>query len=34
MRYIQLIGVLAAALALVLWRGVAMYRQTFKRKDL
>jgi hypothetical protein len=34
MRYIELTAVLAAALALVLWRGVAMYRQTFKRKEL
>jgi hypothetical protein len=34
MRYIELTAVLAAALALVLWRGVAMYRQTFKRNDL
>jgi hypothetical protein len=34
MRYVELIAVLAAALALVLWRGVALYRQTFKRNDL
>jgi hypothetical protein len=34
MRYIELTAVLAAALALVVWRGVAMYRQTFKRNDL
>ena len=34
MRYIELTAVLAAALALVIWRGVAMYRHTFKRKEL
>jgi hypothetical protein len=34
MRLLELIAVLAAALALAVWRGVAMYRQTFKRNEL
>jgi hypothetical protein len=34
MNTIELSLVIAAAVALTLWRGVAMYRQTFKRKNL
>jgi hypothetical protein len=34
MRFVELIVVMVAAAALVLWRGVAIYRQTFQRKDL
>lgn len=34
MRIIELAIVVAAAAALVVWRGVALYRQTFDRKNL
>ena len=34
MRYLELIAILVAAVALTVWRGVAMYRQTFKRNEL
>jgi type IV secretory pathway VirB2 component (pilin) len=34
MRIIQLAVVIVAAAGLALWRGVAMYRQTFHRKNL
>lgn len=34
MRLVELTVVIVAAAGLVLWRGVAMYRQTFHRKDL
>lgn len=34
MKVIELALVLGAAVALVIWRGVAMYKHTFKKKDL
>ncbi len=34
MRTFELVVVIAAAVGLALWRGVAMYRQTFHRKHL
>jgi len=34
MKTLELSLVIAGAVALTIWRGVAMYRQTFKRKNL
>jgi hypothetical protein len=34
MRTVELLTVIAVAAALALWRGVAMYRYAFKKKDL
>jgi hypothetical protein len=34
MRTLELTIVIAAAAALAIWRGVAMYRYSFKKKDL
>jgi len=34
MRTAEIVAVLVAAAALVLWRGVAIYRYTFRRKNL
>jgi hypothetical protein len=34
MKTLELALVLTAAAVLALWRGVAIYRQTFRRKDL
>jgi len=34
MKTFELTLVIAGALALVIWRAAAMYRQTFKRKNL
>jgi hypothetical protein len=34
MRTLELALVLIAAAVFALWRGIAMYRQTFGRKDL
>jgi hypothetical protein len=34
MRVIELVLVVAAAVGLSIWRGLALYRQTFKRKEL
>jgi hypothetical protein len=34
MRLIELAIVAAAVAGLAIWRGVAMYRQTFERKNL
>jgi hypothetical protein len=34
MRFIELTLVIAAAAGLALWRGVAIYRQTFQRRRL
>ena len=34
MKTLELAVVIVAAAGLALWRGVAMYRYTFKKKDL
>jgi len=34
MRTLELLIVIAAAAALAIWRGAAMYRYAFKKKDL
>lgn len=34
MKAIELALVIAGAVALVLWRGLAMYNQTFRKKNL
>jgi hypothetical protein len=34
MRVIEVVLIIAAAGGLAVWRGVAMYRQTFRRKHL
>jgi len=34
MKTLELALVVAAAAGLAIWRGVAMYRQTFRRKNL
>jgi hypothetical protein len=34
MKAVELALVIAAAAALVIWRAMAMYRQTFRRKNL
>ncbi len=34
MQGLELALVIVAAAALVIWRGTAMYKQTFRRKDL
>jgi hypothetical protein len=34
MNLVGLVVVVAAAFALAIWRGVALYKHTFKKKDL
>jgi hypothetical protein len=34
MRTVELLVVIAAAAALAIWRGAAMYRDAFKKRDL
>jgi hypothetical protein len=34
MKTLELVLVIAAAAGLALWRGIALYRQTFRRKGL
>jgi hypothetical protein len=34
MRTVELLVVIAAAAALAIWRGAAMYRSAFKKRDL